>query len=141
MDILTEREHPRQLPRGVLGVRSNGKRIYADEFKAELVRQCQVPGTSVAATGMMHGVNANLLRRWIVLHGARGRAAEQAPALLPVTLQAPPPASTPAPPCAPCAPSEPSIIEIEIYGVRVRLHGPVDAQRLGIALGALAQRV
>ena len=138
MDILTEREHPRQLPRGVLGVRSNGKRVYADEFKAELVRQCLVPGTSVAATGMTHGVTANLLRRWIVLHGARGRAAEQAPALLPVTLQAPPPASTPAPPCAP---SEPSIIEIEIYGVRVRLHGPVDAQRLGIELGALAQRV
>jgi transposase len=137
MDILTEREHPRQLPRGVLRVRSNGKRVYADEFKAELVRQCLVPGTSVAATGMMHGVNANLLRRWIVLHGA-SRAAEQAPALLPVTLQASSPASPPAPPCAP---SEPSVIEIEIYGARVRLHGQVDAQRLGIALDALAQRV
>lgn len=122
----------------MLGVRSNGKRVYADEFKAELVRQCQVPGTSVAATGMMHGVNANLLRRWIVLHGASDRAAEQAPALLPLTLQASSPASTPAPPCAP---SEPSIIEIEIYGARVRLHGQVDAQRLGIALDALAQRV
>ncbi|MDM0047833.1 hypothetical protein [Variovorax sp. J22R115] len=43
MDTLTEREHPRQLPRGVLGVRSNGKRIYADEFKDELVRQCLMP--------------------------------------------------------------------------------------------------
>ena len=140
MDILTEREHPRQLPRGVLGVRSNGKRVYADEFKAELVRQCQVPGISVAATGMMHGVNANLLRRWIVLHGASDRAAEQTPALLPVTLQASSPASTPAPPCTP---SEPTIIEIEIeiYGARVRLHGQVDAQRPGIALDALAQRV
>ena len=120
----------------MVGVRSNGKRVYADEFKAELVRQCLVPGTSVAATGMTHGVNANLLRRWIVLHGASDRAAEQAPALLPVTLQASSPASTPAPPCAP---SEPSIIEI--YGARVRLHGQVDAQRLGIALDALAQRV
>ena len=63
MDALTETEHPKQLPHGVLRVRSNGKRIYADEFKAELVRQCLVPGTSVAATGMAHGVNANLLRR------------------------------------------------------------------------------
>lgn len=119
-------------------MRSNGKRIYADEFKAELVRQCLVPGTSVAATGMTHGVNANLLRRWIVLHGARGRAAEQAPALLPVTLQASCPASTPAPPCAP---SGPSIIEIEIYDARVRLHGQVDAQRLGVVLDTLAQRM
>ena len=135
MDTLTEREHPRQLPRGVLGVRSNGKRIYADEFKAELVRQCLVPGTSVAATGMAHGVNANLLRRWIVLHGARERTAGQA-ALLPVTLQAAHPTSTQ----PPCAPSLPQTIEIEVHGFRVRLHGQVDAQRLGVVLDVLAQR-
>ena len=82
MNALTEREHPSQLPHGVLRVRSNGKRIYADEFKAELVRQCLVPETSVAATGMAHGVNANLLRRWIVLHGARDRDVASAPVLL-----------------------------------------------------------
>mgnify|MGYP003583376718 CR=1 FL=1 len=137
MESLSEREHPSQLPRGVLRVRSNGKRIYADEFKAELVRQCLVPGTSVAATGLAHGINANLLRRWIVLHGACGRAAAPAPALLPVTLQAPPPASTPS---LPCVPLEPQIIEIEFHGARVRLHGQVDAQRLGVVLDVLAQR-
>ncbi|WP_213959986.1 transposase [Variovorax sp. dw_954] len=108
--------------------------MYADDFKAQLVRQCLVPGTSVAATGMAHGVNANLLRRWIVMHG---HAAAPAPALLQVTLQASPPARTP-PPCA--VPSEPQVIEIEIHGVRVRLHGQVDAQRLGVVLDALARR-
>ena len=137
MESLNEREHPSQLPRGVLRVRSNGKRLYADEFKAELVRQCLVPGTSVAATGLAHGINANLLRRWIVLHGAGVSAAAQAPALLPVTLQAPPPASTPPPARGRV---EPQIIEIEIHGARVRLHGPIDAQRLGVVLDVLAQR-
>ncbi|MEO5736473.1 MAG: transposase [Variovorax sp.] len=62
---------------------SNGKRLYAAEFKAELVRQFLVPGTSVAATGMAHGISANLLRRWIVLDG--GCVAASALALLPVT--------------------------------------------------------
>jgi transposase len=76
------------MQRGVVRVLSNGKRIYAEEFKTDLVRQCLVPGASVAATGMAHGINANLLRRWIVLHGARGHASACAPALLPVTLSA-----------------------------------------------------
>ena len=137
METLMEREHAGQLTPGVVRVLSNGKRQYADEFKAELVRQCLVPGTSVAATAMAHRVNANLLRRWIVLHGAQGRAVAQTPALLPVTLRAPPAASTPSPPCARV---EPQIIEIDIHGVRVRLQGQVDAQRLGVVLDVLARR-
>jgi|LNAP01.1.fsa_nt_gb transposase len=137
MESLMEREHAGQLPPGVVRVLSNGKRQYATEFKAELVRQCLVPGTSVAATGMAHGVNANLLRRWIVLHGEQGRAIAQTPALLPVTLRAPPPAPTSS---APRACVEPEIIEIDIHDARVRVHGQVDAQRLGVVLDVLAQR-
>ena len=137
METLMEREQQGQLPPGVVRVLSNGKRRYTDEFKAELVRQCLVPGTSVAATGMAHGVNANLLRRWIVQHGAHGRAIRQTPALLPVTLRAPPAVSASS---APRACVEPEIIEIDIHGVRVRLHGQVDAQRLGAVLDVLARR-
>jgi transposase len=136
MESLMEREHAGQLPPGVVRVLSNGKRQYATEVKAELVRQCLVPGTSVAATGMAHGVNANLLRRWIVLHGEQGRAVAQTPALLPVTLRAPLPART----SSPRACVEPEVIEIDIHGVRVRVHGQVDAQRLGVVLDVLAQR-
>ena len=123
---------------GVLRVRSDGKRMYDEAFKAELVRQCLVPGTSVAATGLRHGINANLLRRWIVQHGARGTARVMPPALLPVTVRAQCAAVAPAP--APHAPTWPECIEIEIHGARVRLHGPIDAQRLGVVLDVLAQR-
>jgi transposase len=134
METLVEREPPRQLQPGVVRVLSNGKRLYADEFKAQLVRQCLVPGASVSATGMAHGVNANLLRRWIVLHHAQGHAA--APALLPVTMQGSSAASAPASNSS----STQQLIEIEIHGARVRLHGQVDAQRLGAVLDVLAQR-
>lgn len=137
MTSLTEREPASGLPPGVVRLLSNGKRIYAEEFKADLVRRCLVPGASVAATGMAHGINANLLRRWIVLHGARGHAWASAPALLPVTLRAQSFAHAPSPSCAPSAPQ---LIEIEVHGARVRLHGQVDAQRLGVVLDVLAQR-
>ena len=38
---------------------------YDEAVKADLVRQCQVPGISVATRAMAHSINANLLRRWI----------------------------------------------------------------------------
>ena len=141
METLTRRveiEHRGELPLGVLRVRSDGKRVYEEAFKAELVRQCLVPGTSVAATGMTHGINANLLRRWIVQHGARGTLSVSPPALLAVTVRAQCAAVAPAPP--PHALAGPECIEIELPGARVRLHGPVDAQRLGVVLHVLAQR-
>ncbi|GAC1538290.1 MAG: hypothetical protein NVS2B4_18350 [Ramlibacter sp.] len=121
----------------MLRVLSNGKRIYAEEFKDALVRQCLVPGTSVAATGLAHGINANLLRRWIVLSGARAGATVSRPVLLPVTLREQPTVSQPS---ASSAPSKPQVIEIEVHGARIRLHGALDVQRLGVVLDALAQR-
>lgn len=51
----------------VEAVRSNGKRIFSPRFKAALVRHCRRTGVSVAAAALAHGINANLLRRWITL--------------------------------------------------------------------------
>lgn len=41
------------------------RRIHSDEFKASAVASCMQPGMSMAAVAMAHGVNANLLRRWV----------------------------------------------------------------------------
>lgn len=41
------------------------RRIHSDEFKAGAVATCMQPGMSMAAVAMAHGVNANLLRRWV----------------------------------------------------------------------------
>lgn len=40
------------------------RRQHAPEFKRGLVALCR-PGISISAVALAHGVNANLLRRWI----------------------------------------------------------------------------
>jgi transposase len=122
----------------VLRLRSDGKDIYAEDFKADLVRQCQVPGTPVAATGMAHEIDANLLRSWIVLQSARGGPTATPPALFPVTVRAPSQASS-SPLSASRTSVVPECIEIEFHGARIRLHGPVDVQRVGDVLDVVAQ--
>lgn len=41
------------------------RRKHSNEFKTDLVARCRQPGTSVSAVAQAHGVNANLLRRWM----------------------------------------------------------------------------
>lgn len=47
-------------------------RTYTREFKAELVAACQVPGASIAAVAGAHGMNANVLHRWLKEHALSG---------------------------------------------------------------------
>ena len=82
-------------------------RTYSPAFKAQLVAACQLPAASIAALALAHGMNANVLHRWIKEHERSGchqiAAAADAvttyspsPAFLPVQLPAP--AAEPAPP-------------------------------------------
>ncbi len=41
------------------------RRTHSDEFKASAVASCMQLGMSMAAVAMAHGINANLLRRWV----------------------------------------------------------------------------
>ena len=41
------------------------RRVHSAEFKAQAVQAAQQPGVSMAAVAMAHGINANLLRRWV----------------------------------------------------------------------------
>lgn len=103
------------------------------------MRQCLLPGTSVAATAMAHRINANLLRRWIGLQVTRSVALPLPVALLPVIVKAQFAASPePAAPTHSSAMTE--LIEMDFHGARVRLHGTVDAKRLGVMLETLPQR-
>lgn len=47
-----------------------GRRRHSVEFKQRVVQACRQPGVSVAAVALSHGLNANLLRRWVVQHSA-----------------------------------------------------------------------
>lgn len=50
------------------------RRYYFPELKGQIVAECQVSGASVAGVALAHGVNANIVHRWM---------REQADALLP----------------------------------------------------------
>ncbi|NLC36919.1 MAG: transposase [Alcaligenaceae bacterium] len=69
METLSQTADATELPVG-LGLRR--RRTFDPAFKAELVATCQYPGVSVAAIALEHGLNANLLRRWITEHERYG---------------------------------------------------------------------
>lgn len=101
------------------------KRTHSKEFKDELVRACSEPGISVAGIALANGVNANLLRKWMLARGVtapslRRQAEANEPAaptseFLPVAIQ----------------PMEPNLPEIRIEARRgsavVKIEWPVAA--------------
>ena len=84
------------------------RRTHTASFKAQVIQACAQPGVSIAAIALAHGLNANLVRRWMNgrdLGRAAGRAAPvQLPAVLAqaqcggafVPLQLEPPHALPA---------------------------------------------
>lgn len=64
MSTTTLGGHVNTIPDQQAGSRRR-RRIHSDEFKARAVASCMQPGMSMAAVAMAHGVNANLLRRWV----------------------------------------------------------------------------
>jgi transposase len=49
----------------VVGVLRNGRRRYDPASKQRLVEACLQPDVSLASLALQHGVNANLLRKWV----------------------------------------------------------------------------
>ena len=115
-------------------VNRTGRRTYSRQYKLEIIKECSAPGASVAGVALSHGINANLVRRWIVQHRS-GRMLVM-PSLLPVTLSAAPrPAAT-----QPSTPTASGVIEIELEAARILVRGAVDAATLRAVLDALARR-
>ena len=52
----------------VTGTGRDGRRRYEAESKRSLARACLQPGVSLAGMALKHGVNANLLRKWVVAY-------------------------------------------------------------------------
>jgi|PersoiStandDraft_1058852.scaffolds.fasta_scaffold10826_1 transposase len=92
---------------GVVGVRK--RRTYSKQFKAEVAAQCLMPGASVSAVALSHGINANVIRKWLPPGPA---PLARAPVLLPVTIE----------PDAPRAQAAATwLIELSIHGATLRL--------------------
>jgi transposase len=58
---------------------------YSDEFKRQVIAACHAPGVSKAAIALANGLNANMLRRWVVQssRGSNSQLATIAKPLLP----------------------------------------------------------
>ncbi|UUZ77149.1 transposase [Polaromonas sp. P1(28)-13] len=64
------------------------RRFYRPELKTQVVAECQAQGASVAGVALAHGINANIVHRW--LHERAGQLPAVAPQeFLPLTLKAP----------------------------------------------------
>ena len=62
-------------------VRQTGRRRHSAEFKADMVAACKQLGISIASVALAHGLNANLLCRWIIEHKHSATAPPRAPTL------------------------------------------------------------
>jgi transposase-like protein len=65
------------------------RRRYTTAQKLAIVRECLVPGASLAGVAMAHQANANMVRKWVVKlqGGGFGEAAESGVTLLPVAVR------------------------------------------------------
>ena len=133
----------------------NPARRWSDEEKLAIVRECDLPGSSVSMVSRRHDINSNLIFNWRsqVRRGALGigTAIRPLPPLVPVTivddrvqqLALPPPSSSvkaapPPKPSPPPAPAATGRIEIEMpSGVRVRFDSTVSAAALRNVLASL----
>lgn len=135
------------VPELVIGRKRDGRCIYSAEGKRALVRLSLRRGASVARIAQQHGVNANLLRKWIDAAQGRGRrigtpaVLASAPKLLPVVEIGSAPEVRGSGSAAAHLPGSLArgYIEIEVRDVTIRLHGEVSAGALQAVLGVVAQ--
>jgi transposase len=113
---------------GVTPVTPGRRRRFSPEFKREVVQACQQPGMSLSGVALRYGLNANMVRKWVV----RQRPDESTPPapakLMPVVLA---PASSA---------HESAAIEIETARGLVRIHGRVDAPLMRIVIETMTAR-
>lgn len=65
------------------------RRFYSPELKLQVVQTCAHPGASIAAVALQHGINTNIVHRWIREH-SQGTLVMQPQAFVPVTLSTEP---------------------------------------------------
>jgi transposase len=82
----------------VVGHKSDGRAVYDETAKSELVAACGRSGASVSRLARECGVNANQLSRWVREHSQRGqRAVAVSPARREAFVAMPIEAATPMP--------------------------------------------
>lgn len=61
------------------------RRFYSPEFKLQVVGACAQPGASIAGVALQHGINANIVHRWLREH-SQDTLVNRPQTFVPVTL-------------------------------------------------------
>lgn len=135
----------------------DGRNIYDADAQRKLVEACLKPGVSVSGMALAHGLNTNVLRKWLIRERKRDETSQRRPVekrtqsapkllavtmlpepapdmLVPTTEQSPPPSPTySTPPIGNAA----GRINIEISGARIIVDANVNATALSTVLDCL----
>jgi transposase len=115
-------------------VRRDGRREYRPDAKQAVLAQCDRPGVSIAAVALANGLNANVVRRWLVeQRRGTGKAVKALASLLPVVIQNVPKRAATAKAMA----VEAAAIEIDVNGARIRLNSRATVEQIGAVVSAL----
>lgn len=60
------------------------RHTYSKSLKSQVVQECQQPGVSVSSVALRHGINANVVRRWLL--PKRNNTVANLPAFVPLQL-------------------------------------------------------
>lgn len=116
-------------PNSELRIPAAGRRRarYSDEFKRQVVAACHAPGVSKAAIALANGLNANMLRRWVV-ESTRGSHGQLAMIKKPLSPTLAKPDFIPVK-CAPAPSAQAGNIRIELQHATgaMQIHWPMAA--------------
>ena len=103
------------------------RRRHEPAFKARVVAACRQPGASLSAVALTHGLNANMVRKWVTEAGASrmpAAAAQHCGAILSAEVKAP--AFVPLA-VSPGAPVAPITLELQRRGACIKISWPIEA--------------
>ena len=105
------------------------RRHFSYEFKREVAQACQEPGMSLSGVALRYGLNANMVRKWILQERPGKSCPPAATKLVPVVV-------------APASPSRESAATVEIETARgfVRIRGRIDANLMRVVIESMTAR-
>jgi len=128
----------------LVGRKSDGRGVYDEGAKAELVGACGKPGASVSRLARQCGINANQLSRWVREHGERRQrsvVADQVTAresFVAVPVR-PTPALTTMPAADDNHPTAPLNLQARLPNGVVFDLREIDVQQVGVVIEALGR--
>jgi transposase-like protein len=119
---------------GAQAWRHGPRRYFPIEQKLAIVAECSVSGATLSSVALKHGLNANMVRKWVVRHRAGTLAIGSVlrPSMIPVVM----PAATPDRHDA-----KPREVRMEIETPRgvMRVSGCVDGPMLSALIAAMTR--